>query len=308
MANLNITDSVIKRAEILIEALPYIQRLYGKTVVIKYGGNAMINEELKNSVMEDITLLKYIGMNPVVVHGGGPDITRALEKFNIKSQFVNGLRVTDASTMEVAQMVLVGKTNKEIVSLLNKKGGKAIGFCGIDGNLIECEQHKTFVDGVETDIGYVGKITKINSKMLELVARDEYIPVIAPIGVGPNGESYNINADTVAGEVAAALKAEKLMLLTDIEGVKMSKDSDEILNALSEEEVYKLIESKVIDGGMIPKVLGCIDALDKGVGRTHIIDGRIPHCILLEIFTYKGIGTMIMKDTALYHSNEKLFE
>jgi len=308
MANLNITDSVIKRAEILIEALPYIQRLYGKTVVIKYGGNAMINEDLKNSVMEDITLLKYIGMNPVVVHGGGPDINKALEKFNIKSQFINGLRVTDASTMEVAQMVLVGKTNKEIVSLLNKKGGKAIGFCGIDGNLIECEQHKTIVDGVETDIGYVGKIKRINSKMLELVASDEYIPVIAPIGVGPNGESYNINADTVAGEVAAALKAEKLMLLTDIEGVKMSKDSDEILNALSEEEVYKLIDSKVIDGGMIPKVLGCIEALNKGVGRTHIIDGRIPHCILLEIFTYKGIGTMIMKDTALYHSNEKLFE
>lgn len=308
MANLNITDNVIKRAEILIEALPYIQRLYGKTVVIKYGGNAMINDDLKKSVMEDITLLKYIGMNPVVVHGGGPDINKALDKFNIKSQFINGLRVTDASTMEVAQMVLVGKTNKEIVSMLNKKGGKAIGFCGIDGNLIECEQHKTLVDGVETDIGYVGKIKKINSKMLELVASDEYIPVIAPIGVGPNGESYNINADTVAGEVAAALKAEKLMLLTDIEGVKMSKDSDEILNALSEDEVYKLIESKVIDGGMIPKVLGCIEALNKGVGRTHIIDGRIPHCILLEIFTYKGIGTMIMKDTALYHSNEKLFE
>lgn len=303
----NSMEGIIKKAEILIEALPYIQKLYGKTVVIKYGGNAMINEELKNSVMEDITLLKYIGMNPVVVHGGGPDINKALTQFDIKSEFVNGLRVTDGATMEVAQMVLVGKTNKEIVAKLNQKGGKAVGFCGIDGKLIECEKHYTSVDGVKTDIGYVGKVTNINSKMLELMASDEYIPVIAPIGVGPNGESYNINADTVAGEVAAALKAEKLMLLTDVEGVKMSKDDDQILSALTIQEIYDLIDRKIINGGMIPKVLGCIEALEKGVGRTHIIDGRIPHCILLEIFTYKGIGTMIMKDTTLYHSNEKLY-
>jgi acetylglutamate kinase len=299
-------DSIIKKAEILIEALPYIQKLHGKTVVIKYGGNAMINNELKNSVMEDITLLKYIGVNPVVVHGGGPDINRALEKFDIKSEFINGLRVTDAATMEVAQMVLVGKTNKEIVSLLNQKGGKAIGLSGIDGNLIECEQYKTIIDGTETDIGYVGKITHINSKLIELIAKDEYIPVIAPIGVGPDGQSYNINADTVAGEVAAALRAEKLMLLTDVEGVKMSKETDEIIPSLTTEEVQDLINRKIIAGGMIPKVLGCVEALNKGVGRTHIIDGRIPHCILLEIFTYKGIGTMIMKDKILYHSNEKL--
>lgn len=299
-------QSVIKKAEILIEALPYIQRLYGKTVVIKYGGNAMINDELKNSVMEDITLLKYIGMNPVVVHGGGPDINKALEKLNIKSEFVNGLRVTDTATVEVAQMVLVGKTNKEIVSMLNLKGGKAIGLCGIDGNLIECEQHKAVVDGNEVDIGYVGKITKINSKVLELIAKDEYIPVVAPIGVGKDGKSYNINADTVAAEVAAALKAEKLMLLTDVEGVKMSKDSDEILPALTIQQVRELIDSKVINSGMIPKVLGCVDALERGVGRTHIIDGRIPHCILLEIFTNKGIGTMIMKEKILYHDSEAL--
>jgi acetylglutamate kinase len=299
-------EAIIKKAEILIEALPYIQKLYGKTVVIKYGGNAMINDELKNSVMEDITLLKYIGMNPVVVHGGGPEINKALEKFDIKSRFVNGLRVTDSATMEVAQMVLVGKTNKEIVSLLNQKGGKAIGFCGIDGKLLECEQYKTTIDGKETDLGYVGKITNINSKMLELVAKDEYIPVVAPVGVGPNGESYNINADTVAGEIAAALKAEKLILLTDVEGVKMTRDSNSILSALTTKEVHELIEQKVIDGGMIPKVLGCVEALDKGVGRTHIIDGRIPHCILLEIFTYKGIGTMIMKEKVLYHSQEQL--
>jgi len=299
-------EALIKKANILIEALPYIQKLYGKTVVIKYGGNAMINDELKNSVMEDITLLKYIGMNPVVVHGGGPDINKTLEKLDIKSQFVNGLRVTDLATMEVAQMVLVGKVNKEIVSMLNQKGGKAIGLCGIDGNLIECEKHKAIVDGEEKDIGYVGKITNINSRVIELIAKDEYIPVIAPIGVGKDGKSYNINADTVAGEIAAALKAEKLILLTDVEGVKKSKDSDEILSALTAKEVYELIDKKVINGGMIPKVLGCLEALEKGVNRTHIIDGRIPHCILLEIFTYKGIGTMIMKERVLYHSNEQL--
>jgi len=299
-------ESIIKKAEILVEALPYIQKLWGKTVVIKYGGNAMINDELKNSVMEDITLLKYIGMNPVVVHGGGPEINKALDKFEIKTQFINGLRVTDSSTMEIAQMVLVGKTNKEIVSLLNKMGGKAIGLCGIDGNLIECEQYKTTVDGKDVDLGYVGKITKINSKLIELIAKDEYIPVVAPIGVGKDGQSYNINADTVAGEIAAALKAEKLILLTDIEGVKINKDSDEIIPALTAAEAHELIDKKVIDGGMIPKVLGCIDALDKGVGRTHIIDGRIPHCLLLEIFTNKGIGTMIMKEKIPYHNNEKL--
>lgn len=299
-------EALIKKAEILIEALPYIQKLNGKTVVIKYGGNAMINDELKNSVMEDITLLKYIGMNPVVVHGGGPDINKTLERLDIKSEFVNGLRVTDTATMEVAQMVLVGKTNKEIVSLLNKKGGKAIGLSGIDGNLIQCEKLLTTVDGIETDIGMVGKITNINSKMLELLAKDEYIPVVAPIGVGKNGESYNINADTVASEIAAALKAEKLILLTDVEGVKKSKDCDEILPALTAEEVHSLIDKKIINGGMIPKVLGCLDAVERGVGRTHIIDGRIPHCILLEIFTNRGIGTMIMKERILYHESEQI--
>lgn len=299
-------EATIKKAEILVESLPYIQALAGKTVVIKYGGNAMINEELKNSVMEDITLLKYIGMNPVVVHGGGPDINKALSQYNVKSEFVNGLRVTDEFTMEIAQMVLVGKTNKEIVSRLNAKGGKAIGFCGLDGNIIECEKRYEVVDGSKVDIGYVGKITNIDTKLINLLAGDEYIPVIAPIGVGDDGKSYNINADTVAGEIAAALKAEKLILLTDIEGVKKFKESDEIYSALTIREVNELIENKVIEGGMIPKVLGCIDALKKGVGRTHIIDGRIPHCLLLEIFTYKGIGTMIMKERILYHEKEAL--
>lgn len=288
-------EAIIKKAGILIEALPYIQMLNGKTVVIKYGGNAMINDTLKHSVMEDITLLKYVGANPVVVHGGGPEISKALKSFNVDSSFVNGLRVTDAQTMEIAQMVLIGKTNKEIVSLLNGKGGKAIGLSGIDGGLIECEQLRPIIDGKETDIGYVGKITNINRKVLELMAKDEYIPVVAPIGIGKNGESYNINADTVAGAIASSLKAEKLMLLTDVEGIKYDKDQDEIIPAITKQEIFKLIDNGVINGGMIPKVLGCIEALDSGVTRTHIVDGRIPHCILLEIFTDRGIGTMIMK-------------
>lgn len=296
---------IIKKAEILVEALPYIQALAGKTVVIKYGGNAMINEELKNSVMEDITLLKYIGLNPVVVHGGGPDISRALKAFNVQSEFINGLRKTDALTMETAQMVLVGKTNKEVVSLINKKGGKAVGICGIDGMLLECEKHYETIDGVQVDLGFVGKISKINTHVLEVLARDEYIPVVAPIGTDRNGQSYNINADTVAAELAAALKAEKLILLTDVEGVKTAKEG-EILPAITSEEVYRLIREEVIVGGMIPKVLGCVHALENGVGRAHIIDGRIPHCILLEIFTNKGIGTMITQMIKPYYENEKL--
>jgi acetylglutamate kinase len=288
-------EELIKKAGILIEALPYIQRLYGKTVVIKYGGAAMVDQTLKASVMEDITLLKYIGVNPVVVHGGGPDINKTLDQLDITPQFHDGLRVTDAQTMEVAQMVLIGKTNKEIVALINKAGGKAIGVSGIDGNLIEAEQYKTDINGKQSDIGYVGNIKRINSKVLEIIAKDEYIPVVAPIGIGNDGHSYNINADTVAGEIASALKAEKLMLLTDVEGIKPSKSADNIAPVLTATEVYDLIENGIIDGGMIPKVLGCIKALDSGVSRTHILDGRIPHCILLEIFTDRGIGTMITK-------------
>lgn len=286
-------DSLIEKASILIEALPYIQKLYGKTVVIKYGGNAMINEKLKNWVMEDITLLKYIGVNPIVVHGGGPDINSVLKKLNVESQFINGLRVTDMQTMEVAQMVLVGKTNKELVSMLNQKGGKAIGICGIDGNLIQARKHYEYVNGQKVDLGYVGEVVSINAKVLEMLAKDEYIPVVAPIGVGEDGTSYNINADTVAAEIAKAIKAEKLMFMTDVEGLKYDKNSKEIISAISANEVLKMIEEGKIDGGMIPKVLGCIDALKHGVNRTHILDGRIPHCILLEIFTDKGIGTMI---------------
>ena len=287
-------EELIKRAGILIEALPYMQKFAGKTIVIKYGGNALINEDLKNSVMEDITLLKYIGLKPVVVHGGGPDISHALDQRGLKSKFINGLRYTDAATMSVAQQVLIGKTNKEIVSLLNTKGGKAIGISGIDGSFIECKKQTTIVDGEEQSLGFVGDIVKVKSGILDLLSSDEYIPVIAPIGTDEDGNSYNINADTVASSVAAAVEAEKLVLLTDVEGVK-NADGNIIYEAHTN-EIKKMIADGTINGGMIPKVLGCCDAIDAGVSGVHIIDGRIPHCLLLEIFTKTGIGTLIKGD------------
>lgn len=284
----------IKKAGILIEALPYIQKFSGKTVVIKYGGNAMINEELKNSVMEDITLLKFIGLKPIVVHGGGPDISKALNDRGLKSKFINGLRVTDEETMEVAQQVLVGKTNKEIVALLNTKGGRAVGISGIDGSFIECEKQYTEVDGEKQDLGYVGDIVHVKHCLIDLPASDQYIPVIAPIGTDDEGNSYNINADTVASAVAASVQAEKLILLTDVEGLK--DDDGNIVYEAHKDEIHEMIDSGTISGGMIPKVLGCIDAIDAGVTGVHIIDGRIPHCLLLEIFTKTGIGTLIKSD------------
>ena len=233
---------IIDKAKILIEALPYIQKFNGKTVVIKYGGNAMINDELKNKVMEDITLLKYIGINPIVVHGGGPDISKALKKFDIESEFVNGLRVTDEETMRVAQMVLVGKTNKEIVSLLGTKGGKGLGISGIDGGLIECQKCYTEVDGEKVDIGYVGDIVNINERVLDIMTKDDYIPVVAPIGVDGEGNSYNINTDTVAGAIAAATQAEKLILITDIEGIKESPESEDIIYKIGRKEINRMID------------------------------------------------------------------
>ena len=288
-------EKVIEKANILIEALPYIQKFNGKTMVVKYGGNAMINDALKEHVMEDITLLKYIGINPVVVHGGGPDISSVLNSFGIESRFINGLRVTDEETMRVAQMVLIGKTNKEIVSLLGTKGGNAIGISGIDGGLIQCKKCYTTVDGEKTDIGFVGDIVSVNGKVLSDLTHQGYIPVVAPIGVDKEGNSYNINADTVAGAVAEALEAEKLMLLTDIEGIKESVDSPEAISKLNRREIFRMIEEKKIVGGMIPKVKGAMQAIEAGVTSVHIIDGRIPHCLLLEIFTDHGIGTMITR-------------
>lgn len=287
----NKMEQLIKKAEILIEALPYMQKFGGKTVVIKYGGNAMINDELKNSVMEDITLLKFIGLNPIVVHGGGPDISKALNEKGVKSNFVNGLRVTDEITMQTAQQVLVGKTNKEIVSLLNTKGGRAVGISGIDGSFIECKKQYTEVNGKAVDIGYVGDIVHVKNCLLNLLSNDQWIPVIAPIGTDEEGNSYNINADTVAAAVASAMQAEKLILLTDVEGIKGADGN--IVYEASKDDIHEMIDDGIINGGMIPKVLGCIDALDSGVAGVHIIDGRIPHCLLLEIFTKTGIGTLI---------------
>lgn len=288
-------EELIKKAQILVDALPYIQRFAGKTVVIKYGGNAMINEELKNQVMEDITLLKFIGLNPIVVHGGGPDISAALHEKGVKSTFVNGLRVTDEVTVKVAQQVLIGKTNKEIVALLNKKGGRAIGVSGIDGSFIECEKQMTEVDGEPVDIGFVGKIKHIKRCILDLLSNDQWIPVIAPIGTDEDGNSYNVNADTVAAEVAMAVGAEKLILLTDVEGIKDASGS--VVYEATIHQINDMIDDGTISGGMIPKVQGCTHAIDGGVNSVHIIDGRIPHCLLLEIFTRTGIGSMIKSDT-----------
>ncbi|MGI6193478.1 MAG: acetylglutamate kinase [Christensenellales bacterium] len=284
-------DVLFEKAGTLIEALPYIQRFFGKTVVIKYGGNAMTSDDLTQKILQDITLLKFIGMNPIVVHGGGPDINALLRLLNIQPAFHNGLRITDEATMQAVQMVLTGKINVDIVAKLNALGGKAIGLNGKDAKLIEVEKLPP-QDGV--DLGYVGRITNINTKLLNLLTGDEYIPVIAPIGCGPNGESFNINADTVAGAVAAALKAEKLIFLTDIDGIRQDpKDPDTLIYHIGVAEVKKLMENGTIDGGMLPKVQGCIDAIEHGVNRTHILNGTIPHPILLEIFTDSGIGTMV---------------
>jgi len=286
-------NGIIQKASILIEALPYIQRLSGKRVVIKYGGNAMISENIKETIMQDITLLKYIGINPIVVHGGGPEINKTLEKLNIQPKFHQGLRITDMETMDVVQMVLVGKINQDIVSDINRLGGKAVGITGKDASLIQVEKIQP-KDGV--DLGYVGQIKRVDCKLLDVLSKDEYIPVISPIGVGPDGKSYNINADIVAGEIAASLHAEKLVLLTDVDGIRREMDKPEtLISTITQEEVYHLINKGIINGGMIPKVKGCLRALSMGVKRTHILNGTIPHAIILEIFTDKGIGTMVEK-------------
>ena len=287
-------------AAVLIETLPYIQQFAGKTVVIKYGGNAMVNAELKQSVIQDITLLKYVGMRPVVVHGGGPEITNFLTQLGRKSTFVSGLRVTDEDTVSVAEMVLVGKINTEIVSLLNRFGAKAVGLSGKDANLIVAKKHLAQVHEkgqiTTVDIGFVGDVEQINTDILNTLLDSGYIPVIAPIGVGRDHESYNINADYVAGEVAGALGAEKLIMLTDVEGIYRDyKDKSSFISTLSLADAQQMIKEGSIDGGMIPKVETCIRALQGGTAKTHIIDGRQPHSILLEIFTEQGSGTQVVK-------------
>jgi len=288
----------MERADILLESLPYIRRFYNKTIVIKYGGHAMIDDELKDKFAQDVLMMKYIGINPVVVHGGGPQIGSFLKKLGKESKFVQGMRVTDEETMDIVEMVLVGMVNKEIVGLINRHGGNAVGLSGKDGNLIKAEKYFLNAEKAKNipteiiDIGLVGKVKNINSQLIITLAQNSFIPVIAPTGIGDSGETYNINADIVAGEVAAALQAEKLLLLTDVQGV-LDKDKN-LINTMSDKEALNLIEQGVIEGGMFPKVKCCLKALRGGVRKTHIIDGRLKHAILLEVFTDKGIGTEIV--------------
>ena len=294
---------LIQKAENLLEALPFIKNFYGKTFVIKYGGNAMVSENLKDNFALDIVMMKYIGVNPVIVHGGGPQIDKTLKALGIKSQFFEGQRVTNKETIDVVEMVLGGKVNKEIVSLVNRHGGNAVGITGKDGDLIMAKRHakgkkqSPEIDRPEIiDLGLVGEITKVNPHILETLDKSDFIPVIAPIGKGDNGETLNINADFVASKIASALKAEKLILMTDTEGVKNKQGK--LQSGLTRKEVAVMIKSKVIKDGMLPKVNCCLDALKSGVHKTHIIDGRIQHALLLEIFTEEGIGTQIVEKKA----------
>lgn len=286
---------------VLIEALPYIRTFHGSTIVVKFGGNAMVDDDLKQSFAGDIVLMKLVGMNPIVVHGGGPQIGELLERLSIPTEFVDGMRVTDAATMDVVQMVLGGLVNQEIVSLINAHGGRAVGVTGKDGKLIEATQLKIQRESPEhtapeiIDIGHVGEVQTINREIIDtLIARD-FIPVIAPIGVGPNGESFNINADIVAGKLAQSLAAEKLMLLTNTPGV-VDPDGT-TLTGLSAGEIQQLISDGTIHGGMLPKITCAVEAVRGGVHSAHIIDGRISHALLLEVFTDSGVGTMIHSDS-----------
>jgi len=290
----------IDKAKILVEALPYIRRFYDKTIVIKYGGSTMEEQGLKRSFALDVVLLKYIGLNPVIVHGGGPQIGDVLTKMGKKSQFIEGMRVTDGETMDVVEMVLVGKVNKELVTLINQQGGKAVGLSGKDGQLIIAKKlrltksHGKGEMPEVIDIGMVGEVKAINPGIIEALEKENFIPIIAPVGMGEEGETYNINADLVAGKVASALKAEKLILLTDVEGVMDEKHR--LIPTLDTKQAKSLMAQKVISSGMIPKVNCCLGALEDGVTKTHIIDGRVEHAILLEIFTDVGIGTQISKE------------
>jgi acetylglutamate kinase len=289
-----------ERAAILMEALPYIRQFARQTMVVKYGGHAMVDQALKRSFAQGIVLMKYIGLNPVVVHGGGPQIKEVLDRMQIASHFVQGMRVTDTQTMDVVEMVLGGKVNKEIVALINQNGGKAIGLTGKDGQLIIAQKMKVFKSrGPEDppeliDIGMVGEVVEINSEILRTLENHDFIPVIAPVGIGRRGKTYNINADLVAGSVAASLKAQKLILLTDVEGVK--DKNGKLIPTITLRQIPKMIEDGTIQGGMIPKVRCCREALLNGVEKAHIIDGRVEHAVILELFTDRGVGTEIIKD------------
>ncbi len=290
-------EAAIQVASVLNKALPYIQRFAGSTIVIKYGGNAMENEELKNSFARDVVLMKAVGINPIVVHGGGPQIGDLLNRLNIESHFVDGMRVTDSQTMDVVEMVLGGLVNKEIVALINRNGGKAIGLTGKDANFIEATKLEVKSSSPEIqkseiiDIGHVGEVSKVNAQVIDMLTRSDMIPVIAPIGVGADGSSYNINADLVAGKVAEELGAEKLILLTNIAGLQDKQD--QVLTGLTTSQVDALIADGTIYGGMLPKIHCALSAVNHGVKSAHIIDGRVNHATLLEIFTDEGVGTLI---------------
>jgi acetylglutamate kinase len=292
-------QELIDKANVLLEALPWIKRFYGANVVIKYGGNAMVEERLKESFAQDIILMKYIGLNPVVVHGGGPQIGKMLKTVGKESYFVQGMRVTDRETMDVVEMVLGGQVNKEIVNNINRHGGRAVGLTGKDGNLLVARKMEMTAVNPDTltpeiiDIGHVGVVESVNPSIIQALEKSNFIPVIAPIGVGLQGETYNINADLVAGRIAGALRAEKLILLTDVEGVK---DQDgRLISTIDTGRVPDLINNGTITGGMIPKVNCCVEAVSEGVHKAHIIDGRMEHACLLEIFTDKGVGTAVAK-------------
>ena len=289
----------IRKAETLLEALPFIKTFHGKTVVVKYGGSAMVSEQLKDGFAQDIVMMKYTGINPVIVHGGGPQIGKTLDALGIPSEFIDGQRVTNKDMIDIVEMVLGGKVNKEIVSLISRHGGNAVGITGKDGDLIQAKKHKRVKHSPETnrpeiiDMGLVGEITKVNPKILEVLHQNEFIPVIAPTGKGIEGETLNINADFVAAAVSSALKAEKLVLMTDTTGVQ--RKNGNLITELTRKEANKLIKSGVIRDGMLPKVTCCLDSLKSGVPKTHIIDGRVEHSLLLELFTDEGIGTQIIE-------------
>ncbi len=288
----------LDKAQVLIEALPYIQRFNRKIIVVKYGGSAMVDEELKAQVIQDVTLLKLVGFKPIIVHGGGKEISRWVSKVGMEPQFINGLRVTDDPTMELVEMVL-GKVNKSLVQLVEGLGVRAIGISGKDGKLLTCE--KKLSNG--EDIGYVGEVTEVNAEVLFDLLEKDFLPIVCPVGLDDNNQTYNINADDAACAIAKAVGAEKLAFLTDIEGVyKDPKDPETLISELTVSEAHGLMKDGYIGGGMLPKLNNCIDAIESGVQRVHILDGRIPHCLLLEIFTNKGIGTAIIKDDSVRYN------
>ncbi len=278
-----------EQASILVEALPYIRRYYGKTIVIKYGGAAMVDDRLKEGVCQDVVLMHYVGMRPVLVHGGGPEVSEVMRRLGKEPSFVNGLRVTDAETMEIVEMVLAGKTNKSIVGAINRQGGKAVGLSGRDADLLVADKAEA-----EVDLGFVGRVRQVNPGILETLAAGGYIPVISTVACGPEGESYNVNADSAAGELAARLRAEKLILMTDVPGILRDvEDADSLITAMTAREAEEIVRSGRASRGMIPKIEACVAAVRGGVERAHIIDGRRPRALLMEVFTDTGIGTMI---------------